>query len=164
MATDCDELELGQDGADRWVIPASLISCDVERDISEWFCRTNTAEASRPAAYSVAYYDIDFDTPIIELAELPSGDKRTFDGLVAQWKEETWFTSSIKKRIAHPAYLKIIGLGRVAVPWILQELRREPDYWYAALEAITRTDPVPHAENMSQLLDGWLAWGKANGY
>jgi hypothetical protein len=70
----------------------------------------------------------------------------------------------MKKRIAHPAYLKIIGLGAPAIPWILEELRDAGGHWFWALESITREDPAPNAETMQELKDTWLAWGKMNGY
>jgi hypothetical protein len=84
----------------------------------------------------------------------------TFKSLVNQWHRDTWFKSSISKRISHIAYLKIIGLGMEAVPWILQELRDDPDYWFAALEAITREDPAPNAKTMAELRNAWLEWGE----
>ncbi len=142
-----------------WLISPSHLKfpCDVERDIREWGCAS-----VRGDAYAIFIME-DMDGPL-DVADTSVSDKDTFDRLVPQWKEETWAVSSIRKRVSHPAYLKIIGLGRVAIPWILEELKREPDYWFAALEAITRTDPIPHADNMSQLREAWLAWGKANGY
>ena len=72
----------------------------------------------------------------------------TFHRLADEWRNETWFISSIKKRISHPAHLKIIGLGRPAIPLIIKEMRSSPDHWFFALEAITREDPAPNAENM----------------
>lgn len=90
--------------------------------------------------------------------------REIFAGLVRDWKDETWLFSSVKRRIAHPAYLRIIGLGPLAVPLILEELRRDPDYWSYALEAITREDPVPQATSLRELRDAWLAWGEAHGY
>ena len=87
-----------------------------------------------------------------------------FHSLAKTWKEETWMLSSIKKRISHPAYLKIVGMGPDAVPLLLHELQEDTDYWFAALEAITREDPAPDARNMQELRDAWLAWGSANGY
>jgi hypothetical protein len=93
-----------------------------------------------------------------------SPDLRSFKSLVENWHNQTWHISSIKKRTSHPDYLKIIGMGMVAVPWILQELRATPDYWFTALEAITREDPAPHAETMHELRDAWLAWGEEHGY
>ena len=87
-----------------------------------------------------------------------------FRQLADEWRNETWFISSIKKRIAHPAYLKIIGLGRSALPLIFRELQQTPEHWYWALEAITREDPAPNAATMQDLRDAWLAWGRAHEY
>ncbi len=40
-------------------------------------------------------------------------------------------------------YQRIVGMGLSTVPLILEELRREPDQWFWALEAITEENPVP---------------------
>lgn len=162
MAIDCYEAEPGQEEFEKnpWIIPPSLLKSSCDRDLMDWFCRS-APENARHVGYIITY---DLDDPTVEVAVIPEIAKQTFNKLVSQWKEETWFISSIKKRIAHSAYLKIIGLGQGAVPWILEELKREPDYWYAALEAITRADPAPHAESMRELMEAWLAWGKVNGY
>lgn len=90
-------------------------------------------------------------------------DFEIFRDLVDNWKTETWYRTPISRRISHPAYLKIIGLGPMALPWIIQELRQEQDYWFAALEAITR-EPSPNAASLSELRDIWLEWGKRHGY
>jgi len=37
----------------------------------------------------------------------------------------------------------MIGLGWPVVPLILEELNREPNQWFWALEAITEQNPVP---------------------
>ena len=87
----------------------------------------------------------------------------TFKELVESWRTQTWYVSSLKRRTSHPDYLKILGMGMPAVPWILQELRETPDHWFTALEAITREDPDPTAQNMHQLRDAWLAWGERHG-
>jgi hypothetical protein len=106
-----------------------------------------------------------FERPVAVLIDARDEQlEAVFKELARQWKEETWFSSSIKKRIAHAAFLKIIGLGNAAIPFILEELRREPDYWSYALEAITREDPAPNAQNLRELRDAWLAWGKGHGY
>jgi hypothetical protein len=62
-------------------------------------------------------------------------------------------------------YQKIIGMGMEAVPLLLQELQREPDQWFWALEAITDQNPVPPeaAGNVRQMAAAWVEWGKANG-
>jgi hypothetical protein len=62
-------------------------------------------------------------------------------------------------------YQQIIGLGPAAVPLIRDELRREPDQWFWALEAITEQNPVP-PEAMGKvrlMAQAWLAWGVQEG-
>jgi hypothetical protein len=97
----------------------------------------------------------------------PKTDFEIFRELADSWRRETWYQSSTNRRVSHPAYLKIIGFGKQAIPWILQELRQQPDYWFAALEAISR-DPSPNvsasATNVSTLRDAWLEWGRTHGY
>ena len=62
-------------------------------------------------------------------------------------------------------YQKIIGMGPEAVPLILEELQREPDQWFWALEAITDEDPVPpEAKGKVRLMaEAWIEWGKQRG-
>jgi hypothetical protein len=90
--------------------------------------------------------------------------ENTFYRLANEWRNETWFVSSIKKRIAHPSHLKIIGLGRPAIPFIVREMRKSSGHWFWALEAITREDPAPNAEDISELETAWLTWADAHGY
>ena len=105
-----------------------------------------------------------------EITEQPSVEhvrselEKTFLKLARQWRDETWYISSIKKRVSHPAHLKIIGLGLPAVPLIIKEMRKSPDHWFWSLEAITREDPLPNPENLRQLADAWLAWADRHGY
>ena len=87
-----------------------------------------------------------------------------FDELADRWRKETWFMSSTKKRIANEAYLSIIGLGIPAVPLILRELERTPDHWFAALQAITRSDPAPLDADFEKMRDAWVQWGILNGF
>jgi hypothetical protein len=146
-----------------WIRPPDrkeLNECDTE--INEWF------EESPHDKLYLFELSGSFLLPVAVVADPTDEDvdprlRDVFKTLVSEWKEDTWFISSIKKRIAHPAYLKIIGLGKPAVPWILEELAREPDYWSYALEAITRDDAAPHGGNLQQIRDAWLAWGKAHG-
>lgn len=86
--------------------------------------------------------------------------------LACQWKQDTLFESSPWRMAAHPAYQRIIGLGRRAVPLILQQLGREADFWFEALVAITGEQPVPpqHAGNMEAMRKDWLRWGREHGY
>lgn len=135
--------------------PTSKRWCDF--DFEDWFPKRATLD--------LHFYELGRLSSPVKLTVLVDAYLRSiFDGLVSQWKDGTWFVSSIKKRISHPAFLKIIGLGSPAIPLILDELRREPDYWSYALEAITREDAAPYARNLQELRQAWLLWGQQHGY
>jgi len=89
-----------------------------------------------------------------------------FAHLVAQWKEKSRHMSNTAQMAMLKPYQQIIGLGERAVPLILQELQREPDHWFWALEAITQANPVPPeaAGRVQQMAEAWIAWGKQQGY
>lgn len=92
-------------------------------------------------------------------------DADLFRDLVRQWKEETISLSSAEEMVLHPAYQRIIGMGPGVLPWLLEELKAEPDYWFWALKAITGQDPVLPAERgqMAQMTERWLDWGRLHG-
>jgi hypothetical protein len=62
-------------------------------------------------------------------------------------------------------YQRIIGMGMPAVPLILDELRRQPDQWFWALEAITEENPVPPeaAGIVAEMARAWIEWGERHG-
>jgi hypothetical protein len=99
------------------------------------------------------------DSPV-EVVEL------RFAELAEQWLVETAAQSSLAKRHAHPAYQSIVGLGPAVVPVLLSALEASPNYWFHALRAITREDPVTQEMrgNLRAMSDAWLAWGRARGY
>jgi len=88
-----------------------------------------------------------------------------FRELVRQWKEATRFVSSTHVMVSHPAYLAIIGMGKAALPLLIDELRREPDHWFIALEAITGINPIPASVrgNVEEMTQAWLAWAEQHG-
>ena len=89
-----------------------------------------------------------------------------FFDLAAQWREETAGYSVITPKVAHPAYLRIIGMGPVAVPWILRELEEHGGHWYVALRSITGANPVPHEDRgrIPKMRAAWLAWAREEGW
>ena len=76
-------------------------------------------------------------------------------------RADTRFTSSLHEMSMHPAYQRIIGLGRPALPMILLELQREPDYWFWALSAIAGEDPFPAASQgrLDEMAETWIRGG-----
>ena len=92
--------------------------------------------------------------------------EQEFNELAQLWYRETRMLSSVQQIVLHPAYQKIIGMGVDAVPLILEELQREPDQWFWALEAITEENPVPAeaAGKVRLMADAWIEWGRQHGF
>lgn len=91
--------------------------------------------------------------------------RERFQRLAAEWKQKSRYLSNTAQMSMMSPYQRIIGMGWPAVPLILEELRREPDQWFWALEAITEENPVPPqaAGIVSQMADAWIEWGKRRG-
>ncbi len=92
--------------------------------------------------------------------------QQRFGRLAACWLEETAFVSSVTQMVMHPAYQQIIGMGNCAITMLLQELEREPNHWFWALQAITGFDPIAPRDrgNVVRMAEAWIQWGKAQGY
>ena len=88
-----------------------------------------------------------------------------FQRLAAEWKEQTRFLSNSAQMAMLKPYQRIIGMGPPVAPLILDELRREPDQWFWALESITEQDPVPPEAKGKVLLmaQAWVKWGEQQG-
>jgi len=95
-----------------------------------------------------------------------SGFEKEFLDLAKQWEEETSIMSSITMKSMHPAYQRIIDMGKQIVPLILRKLQKKPDHWFWALNAITGVNPVsPDDEgNIGKMAIAWIEYGKRNGY
>ncbi|HEX7862391.1 MAG TPA: hypothetical protein VF773_18785 [Verrucomicrobiae bacterium] len=92
------------------------------------------------------------------------GLKEQFQELTSRWKDDTSDFSILALRYANDSFLRIVGFGPIAIPWILEELRNDPDWWFEALRAITREDPASDAESFDSAVEAWLKWGSDNGY
>lgn len=93
--------------------------------------------------------------------------EREFQRLSEEWKETTLHWSSITKMIAHPNYLRIIGLATISREQVerllLKELQSEPDHWFEALTAITGENPVNPQDDFDEAVNAWLDWGRQRG-
>jgi hypothetical protein len=89
-----------------------------------------------------------------------------FFTLKTQWETETAILSSATEIAMHPAYQQIIGMGNVAVPLILSEMKKKPGHWFWALKSITGEDPVSPKQRgkIKEMTEAWLRWGKKQGY
>lgn len=96
----------------------------------------------------------------------PQGDLRErFGRLASDWKERSRHMSNVVQMAMLRPYQQIIGMGREAVPLILEELQREPNQWFWALESITAENPVPPeaAGKVRLMAQAWIDWGKKHG-
>lgn len=59
-----------------------------------------------------------------------------FAVLAREWKDACVYSSSLRVRIEHPAYQRIIEMGDIAVPLILTDLLAGPEHWGPALAPI----------------------------
>lgn len=91
---------------------------------------------------------------------------RDFAKLANEWRRDTAVHSSSSIIYGHPAYQKIIAMGKEALPLILDDLSRTADQWFGALREITGTSPVKDEDrgNISAMKRAWLDWGLVNGY
>lgn len=91
--------------------------------------------------------------------------REDFLKLAEAWHKDTDYQSSIQRKTGHPAYLKIISMGKAVVPFILQELQKRGGHWFIALSVITGADPVPseHYGDMEKVTEDWLGYGKEQG-
>jgi hypothetical protein len=92
--------------------------------------------------------------------------RERFQRLVAKWKEQSRHMSNTAQMAMLTSYQQIIGMGILAVPLLLEELHREPDHWFWALEAITEENPVPNdaAGKVRLMAQAWVEWGIREGY
>jgi hypothetical protein len=89
-----------------------------------------------------------------------SETKWKFYRLSRQWKMGRGNTSSLIKLSEHPAYKGIIEMGESAIPYIMEELDHNPDWWFIALRRITGLNPVPASSvgKLDAMAKAWLQW------
>lgn len=88
--------------------------------------------------------------------------KIEFYNYLNQWEKETAGLSSLTKMVNHPAYQEIIKMGWHAVPFILKEMKQEPNHLGYALHKITAENPInpKDAGNIEAMCNSWLEWAK----
>ncbi len=98
--------------------------------------------------------------------EIDPADRLRFTELADRWEIETVFLSSSEQASMHPAYREIIGMGKQAVPLILERMQAQRGHWFIALRTITGANPVKPADRgkVAVMQASWLEWGKANGF
>jgi hypothetical protein len=118
----------------------------------------------------------DVNVEIIEMNEVTTDgagsvlctvhDWLRFRKLADKWQAERGSSSSLTWITSRPSYLKIIAMSETAIPFLLQELKFQPDLWFAALRSITDENPVtPEIRgNIRLMAAAWIQWGIQTGY
>lgn len=93
-------------------------------------------------------------------------DYHKFQALKKVWKKETAHLSSVSDIIAHRAYKEIIAMGDKVIPWILSEMAKSPDHWFAALFILTGYDVSASSNkgHIKRMTSDWLRWGRERKY
>jgi len=86
-----------------------------------------------------------------------------FRALTKQWKRETAIAGNLSKIVMHPAYQRIMAMGKDAIPLILKDLSKEQGHWFWALHNLVPPgdDPAAGTTTIRDATRAWLEWGKA---
>jgi hypothetical protein len=87
-----------------------------------------------------------------------------FNKLKEEWQRDTVCEINLDKIHLHPAYLKIIALGRLALPYILRSLEQEGGHWYLALQTIVEEDVAEGLTTTEVAQVAWINWGRQKHY
>jgi hypothetical protein len=90
-----------------------------------------------------------------------------FRTLAEQWKRDRQGGSTVAKMMKNPAYIAIVEMGKNAIPLILEELDRDVDFWFGALQQLAGgVNPVSDHSmgNLIEMRDAWIWWGNTLGY
>lgn len=91
--------------------------------------------------------------------------RRLFNQLVASWKQDTMFSSSIHQVAMHPAYQSMMTLGEAVVPLILKAMSEDrSSSWFWALQAIALHDAAAGLETVDAAIEAWLNWGNEQSF
>ena len=90
--------------------------------------------------------------------------EREFEMLSAKWKKETRPHSSLSLIYTHPAYQRIIGMGRDGLPFVLKDLSENPARWFYALKLMAGTDVANGISKFEDARETWLKWGRDHNY
>jgi len=147
--------------------PRSTLS--LPREIAEFLTSYAMAHGMTPTEVVLRLLEQlrEHEDDAMDLTDRTAAEARAlFNELAQEWQNATRFLSSLTDITSHPAYQRIIGMGKAAVPLVLERLRRNPDHWFWALKSITGVDPVNDEArgDLNAMSRAWLDWGRQHGY
>ena len=101
----------------------------------------------------------------VNVREQTEGLRREFEALARQWKDDTAGDSTGTAILLHPAHQRIVGMGRPALPLILEDMSEHGGHWFAALRAISGENPVAPEDQgrVRKMQAAWIEWGHRTG-
>ena len=89
-----------------------------------------------------------------------------FMSYYANWKRDTSLLSSQSEILNNHWYKRIIGMGQIAIPFLIDCLIRDPDFLFDALSSITGENPIKpkNLGYLKRMSSDWIDWAKENGY
>jgi len=105
-----------------------------------------------------------FEEPQIGVAYETSELDREFQKRLKEWKKDTIFVSSLSEMFMHPAYQRIMAMGKPALPLILRDLQQNSGHWFHALRYIAGEDIAAGTHTVADARAAWLEWGYKNGH
>lgn len=106
------------------------------------------------------------------LRESEKSFARNASVLIEHWTTETEDMSSVSEMILHEDYQAIVAEGVRMIPFLLEELRQRPNFWFSALRTLAKKDtgedvnPVSEEArgNLRKMAAAWVRWGEETGY
>jgi hypothetical protein len=132
---------------------------------SLWLAREHSVAGAAGLSNAASFIDESIRNAVSHWNETITSERADLAGLFrhlsAWWKRDTEFQSSPARVAMHPAYQRIIGLGREALPLILGDLEKTQAPWFWALRAISGEDPVQAEDRgyIDRMTRAWIRWG-----
>lgn len=86
--------------------------------------------------------------------------KLRLDEYIKKWRRETLILSDVSKIISNDSFNKIVQLGKTSVPFILEQLKREPSNLVWALNQILGFKVSSGPISIEDASLAWIKWGK----
>lgn len=86
--------------------------------------------------------------------------REKFNRLYKQWHEETAVSSLIEEMTSNINFMKIVEMKEVAIPYIIEQLKKEPSFLYIALGEIVNVPDnfYSNVNNPSDAINKWFSW------
>jgi len=139
------------------------------RDVVDDLLRNIVSAVKVPDLYPLSYLNL-LNTWFSTTEEVATHNieskSKLFKKLTDSWHQDTDHLSSPYLITSNEAYLKIISMGIIVIPFILQDLQERGGNWYVALRILSDQDPVPREAqgDVPSMKESWLRWGRDNGY